>query len=214
MSHRRADHRRLLRRLIPFAFGLLVVSPGLARADDASAIVDRARGELSRVSQYAGEWLPVSGYPLGDVAPDRGACTDLVVRALRAVGIDLQELVHEDILRAREAYGVRVPDPQVDHRRVAVLLTYFQRNVPSLSLARGFHAGDIVFFGAGRGTPRGHVAVVSDRVGPRGRPLVLENGGPRPTEGDTLDARPIVGHFRVAAPSREVAVVLRALLAD
>lgn len=202
----------MMRRVLPWVFGLLLLVPSVARADDASVIVGRARAEIGKVTHYAGEWQPVSGYPLGDIAPSRGACTDLVVRALRAAGLDLQQRVHEDVISAPEAYGIHQPDAQIDHRRVSVLLTYFQRNLPAEPLDGGFRAGDVVFFGPTKQIPHQHVAIVSNRIGMRGRPLMIENGGPHPVEADTLDARPVIGHFRPAAPPKEVATVLHDLL--
>jgi len=175
--------------------------------DDRVLVVTRARVEMNRVSRYSGQWVPVSGYPMGDIPSDRGACTDLVVRALRIVGIDLQQLVHEDILAARDAYGVDRADAQVDHRRVAVLYTYFKRHLAQHSIdpyndTESFQPGDLVFFGE-KGRPR-HVALVSNRMGPRFIPLVIENGGPKPQESDTLDSatRPLMAHFRIGAAKK------------
>ena len=184
-----------------------------ALEDDQVLVVTRARMEVSRVTRYAGRWMPTSGYPMGDIPRDRGACTDLVIRSLRAAGIDLQRLVHEDVVAAPEAYGLTRADAQIDHRRAVVLLKYFQRHYATLGhdaqQRETFLPGDIVFFGRGRTTPHAHVGIVSDRIGPRGLPLVLENGGPRPAESDTLDGRPIIGHFRVgsldARPAEEAA---------
>lgn len=172
--------------------------------DDRALIVTRARLELSRVTRYTPEWVPTSGYPMGDIPKSRGACTDLVVRALRVVGLDLQELVHEDILSAQRAYKLEATDRDVDHRRVAVLFMFFQRHLDSWSLdphahPEEFHPGDIVFFGPSKRTNQPHVAIVSDRMSMRGMPLILENGGPKPVESDALDARPLIGHFRVGA---------------
>lgn len=170
--------------------------------DDRVLVVTRARVEVARVVRYSGQWTPVSGYPMGDIPHNQGACTDLVVRALRVIGLDLQQLVHEDIKSALGAYGIERADAQVDHRRVAILHTYFRRHLASLPIdpyeqTDSFEPGDIVFFGkSGRPT---HVAIVSNRVGERGLPLILENGGPRPRESDTLDSatRPLVAHFRI-----------------
>lgn len=173
-------------------------------AEDRAEIVTRARGELTRVTKYSGEWMATSGYPMGDIPSSRGACTDLVVRAFRAGGIDLQKLVHEDVIVNPDAYGILSPDPHIDHRRVAVLHTWFKRNARvGLSLdpttPGAFVAGDVVFFAPTKSTPLGHVAIVSDRIGPRGLPMLLENGGPRPQESDNIDAGTIVGHYRAGS---------------
>jgi uncharacterized protein len=180
---------------------------GPARVDELSMaqarIVSRARLEVLRRVRYVGTWQRTSGYPMGDIRPDRGACTDLVVRSYRAAGIDLQRLVHEDMLGAGRWYGVEHPDPTIDHRRVSTLLVFFQRNAMRLTTdpheVTLFAPGDVVFFGPSPSSKsgQGHVAIVSDRIGRRGFPLLLENGGPRPVESDALDRRPIVGHFRL-----------------
>jgi uncharacterized protein YijF (DUF1287 family) len=179
--------------------------------EDERKIVERARAEIGTVLFYDNSWMQTSGYPMGDVPEDRGACTDVVVRSLRSVGIDLQQLVHEDVLANPTAYAISQPDIHIDHRRVGSMFTFFQRNSMPLPLdARNrknwqtFRPGDIVFFAwsFGRLAPPEHVGVVSDKKGPRGLPLVIQNGGPRPLESDTLDRGKIVGHFR-ALPKPE-----------
>jgi uncharacterized protein YijF (DUF1287 family) len=132
-----------------------------------------------------------------------------VVRALRAAGIDLQVLVHEDILSSPGAYAtVRLADANIDHRRVPTLYTWFERNADALPTdarrAATFHPGDVVFYARPPCTLHtcipAHVAIVSDRPGPRGLPLILENGGPRAREGDALDQPTMVGHYRLRSP--------------
>lgn len=203
--------------LVVIALLLWTMSPTSARAQgfsgplriesmslDQARIVTRARLEVMRGVKYVGTWERTSGYPMGDIRSDRGACTDLVVRSYRAAGVDLQRLVHEDMRAAAKAYGVERPDPTIDHRRVSTLFVFFQRHAASRSMdpqdVDAFAPGDVVFFGpsAANKSVRPHVAIVSDRIGPRGLPLLLENGGPRPIESDSLDRRPIVGHFRMA----------------
>src|SRR5258708_3553537 len=70
-------------------------------------------------------------YPGGDVPIDRGVCSDVIIRAFRSVGVDLQVVVHEDMRRNFSVYPklwkLSAPDPNIDHRRVANLMTFFQR---------------------------------------------------------------------------------------
>jgi uncharacterized protein YijF (DUF1287 family) len=154
------------------------------------------------VAVYDNTWMQTSSYPMGDVPANRGACTDVVVRSLREIGIDLQELVHNDIVHDMRAYGVSFVDDDIDHRRVSTLYTFFTRNALSLSTdlrkKSSWRPGDIVFVAWQwtRGAPPEHVGVISDRIGPRGLPLVIENGGPKPVESDSLGKGRIVGHFR------------------
>ena len=167
-----------------------------------SAIVTRARLEIERVTVYDNTWLETSSYPMGDVPSNRGACTDVVVRSLRQVGIDLQELVHEDVSHDLHAYGLGAIDSNIDHRRVGTMFTFFTRNAMSLTTdvrdKAAWRAGDIVFVAWQwmRGAAPEHVGIISDKIGPRGLPLVIEIGGPKPIEQDSLGHGKVVGHFR------------------
>lgn len=172
-------------------------------------VVERARLELDRVTVYDNGWMETSGYPNGDVPSNRGACTDVVVRSLREIGVDLQQLVHEDILRDPRPYKLESSDLHIDHRRVGTMYVFFQRHAMSLGLdlhdAKSFHPGDIVFIAWSswiKGALPEHVAVVSDKIGPRGLPLLLENGGPHPVESDSLGRGKVVGHFRALQKQR------------
>ena len=142
----------------------------------------------------------------GSGRPDRerGACTDLVVRALAAGGLDLQSAIFNDALRAPSAYAnIALVDGRIDHRRAPnqhVWLSRHARRLPvSLEARETFAAGDIVVwtYGTCPECKADHVGVVSDRTGKRGYPLILHNAGPKATEEDALDAWPIVGHYRV-----------------
>lgn len=177
-------------------------------ASEESAIVERARAELDRVTVYDNSWQETSSYPMGDVPSNRGACTDVVVRSLRAIGIDLQELVHQDIMGDMRGYNLAFYDTHIDHRRVGTMFTFFSRNAMSfptdLHDKSSWRAGDVVFVAWQwmRGAPPEHVGIISDKIGPRGLPLVIENGGPRPIEQDSLGRGKIVGHFRALKKRR------------
>jgi uncharacterized protein YijF (DUF1287 family) len=180
--------------------------PRTLPAEATRAIVERAREEVTAGVRYDASYRQLSTYPKGDVPADRGACTDVVIRALRAIGIDLQVLVHEDVVANPSSYGFDA-DSSVDHRRVPAMYTYFSNHALSLETdvrrhAATFLPGDVVFFKYKRCYSRfpcmpAHVGIVSDRIGPRGLPLVLQNGGPRATEADSLDHGTMVGHFRL-----------------
>ncbi|MBX3186026.1 MAG: DUF1287 domain-containing protein [Labilithrix sp.] len=170
--------------------------------DEEKAIVTRARLELDKVTIYDATWAQTSSYPMGDVPENRGACTDVVVRSLREIGVDLQELVHDDIVRDMGAYGLTSIDANIDHRRVSTMFTFFQRNALSLNTdirdKASFRPGDILFIAWqwSRLAMPEHAGIVSDRIGPRGFPLIIENGGPFPVERDSMGKGKIVGHFR------------------
>lgn len=177
-------------------------------------IVARARLEVARAVTYDPAWVAI-GYPGGDPPPDRGVCTDVVIRSFRAAGVDLQKAIHEDIVARRAAYKktVQRPDRNIDHRRVGPMLTYLRAHAISLpttfdeAAVSTWLPGDIVvwaFKPCPSCTPN-HVGIVSDRKGPRGLPLVLHNLGPTPSEDDQLDAWTVLGHFRIrgaATPER------------
>lgn len=142
---------------------------------------------------------------MGDVAPDRGVCADVVVRAFRALGIDLQELVHEDMTAAFDAYpdywGLKRPDGNIDHRRVPNLETFFTRKgerLPPSNDPNDYLAGDIVAWNLrGDAGWLPHIGIVTDRVAPSGRPMIVHNIGAGPKLEDVLFDWKITGRYRV-----------------
>jgi uncharacterized protein YijF (DUF1287 family) len=167
-------------------------------------VIDRARLEVSRGVIYDPRYVKLS-YPGGDVDPTRGVCTDVVIRALREVGIDLQRLVHEDILSRPTTYkrGGKRADANIDHRRASALLVWFSsharslpRTVESTEARASYAPGDVIVWSLHNNGQAEHVGIVSDRKGPRGIPLVIHNIGPHPSEEDVLDAWQILGHYR------------------
>ncbi|MDO5691338.1 MAG: DUF1287 domain-containing protein [Pseudomonadota bacterium] len=144
----------------------------------------------------------VLAYPGGDVPEGRGVCTDVVIRAYRALGVDLQQRVHEDMKRNFSAYprlwGLRSTDRNIDHRRVPNLQTFFTRHGSKLPLREGtshYRPGDLVTWRLPGNLP--HIGIVSDRRVPDGqRPLIIHNIGAGSAEEDVLLAYPITGHYR------------------
>ena len=141
------------------------------------------------------------GYPMGDVPADRGVCTDVVIRAYRALGVDLQQLVHEDMRRAfhryPKAWGLKRPDANIDHRRVLNLEVFLSRVGARLAEsddAADYRPGDLVTYRLDGGPP--HIAVVADRVGPSGRPMIAHNIGSGPQVEDSLFDYRIIGRYR------------------
>ncbi|MBC8140713.1 MAG: DUF1287 domain-containing protein [Armatimonadetes bacterium] len=156
----------------------------------------------TRVTRYYDPAYVKLAYPNGDVPPDRGVCTDVVIRALRATGKDLQKLVHDDMSGAFGAYprkwGLRRPDANIDHRRVPNLQTYFRRHGKSRPVTRSdadYQPGDIVSWQLPNG--RDHIGVASDTLvaGTRRR-AVIHNIGQGTREEDVLFAWKITGHYR------------------
>lgn len=117
-------------------------------------------------------------YPGGDVNPAEGICADLVVRALRNAGIDLQQRVHEDLLVAKKKYGVTTPDKYIDQRRVWILKTWFKRHWQSLPVSVDdpaiWHPGDIVIWDIGS-KHHLHIGIIGNNKRDDGLPLVIHN---------------------------------------
>jgi uncharacterized protein YijF (DUF1287 family) len=131
--------------------------------------------------RYDGRYEAIP-YPGGDVPREIGVCTDVVIRALRNAGYDLQRAVHDDIRKRRAAYPmVRTPNPHIDHRRVKSLLPYFERHhaahSPRANDARDpLRPGDVVFMDTFPDRPgTEHVGIVSDLVDAQGNTLVINN---------------------------------------
>lgn len=184
----------------PRAESARLLTPAFARALSEAALA-RTRHEV----RYDGSYLRIP-YPMGDVPPGIGVCTDVVIRAYRALGVDLQKEVHEDMRAAFGAYprrwGLGAPDTNIDHRRVLNLEVFFARRgleVRSTRDPADYLPGDLVTWTVGANLP--HIGIVVDRKAPDGRtPLVVHNIGRGDRLEDILFAFPITGHFRYAGP--------------
>lgn len=172
-------------------------------AVDGGRLVEAARTQVGVTLGYDPAYRRIA-YPGGDVPLATGVCTDVVIRALRAQGLDLQQRVHEDMRRHFSAYprhwGLKRPDPNIDHRRVPNLMTWFDRQGLSLKVgqaAADYQPGDIVTWDLGRGLQ--HIGIISDRLSREGTPLALHNIGQGTREEDILFRWPILGHYRFAA---------------
>ena len=145
-------------------------------------------------------------YPGGDVEPETGVCTDVVIRAFRAQGVDLQKMVHEDMRKAFSEYpktwGKRSPDPNIDHRRVLNLKTFFERKNKALPISDNpdqYQAGDLVIWQLNE--KQFHIGVVlKERSEDGERPLIGHNINEGANIEDVLFAWPIVGHYRYFEP--------------
>lgn len=172
-------------------------------AVDGGRLVEAARTQVGVTLGYDPAYRRIA-YPGGDVPLATGVCTDVVIRALRAQGLDLQQRVHEDMRRHFSAYprhwGLKRPDPNIDHRRVPNLMTWFDRQGLSLKVgqaAADYQPGDIVTWDLGRGLQ--HIGIISDQRSREGTPLALHNIGQGTREEDILFRWPILGHYRFAA---------------
>jgi uncharacterized protein YijF (DUF1287 family) len=189
--------RPLLMLLLLATWGVQAQVPG----SFASRLVAAGMERLSHAVTYDGRYRSIA-YPNGDVPDNVGVCTDLVVRAYRGVGIDLQQAVHEDMRANFSAYpanwGLRGPDPNIDHRRVPNLQTYFRRRGAQLSISRDagdYLPGDLVTWILPGNLP--HIGLITDQRSPDAeRWLVVHNIGRGPEIEDMLFGYPISGHYR------------------
>lgn len=153
---------------------------------------------------YDGRYLSIA-YPMGDVPDDIGVCTDVVIRSYRALGIDLQQLVHEDMRENFSQYptiwGLSKPDTNIDHRRVPNLATYLTRKGAALAIsdnAADYLAGDLVTWVLPGNLP--HIGIViSEKTKNAERPLIIHNVGAGTLKQDFLFTYPISGHYRFAS---------------
>src|SRR5262249_8647561 len=166
----RADHREFLRRLV-------------------AAAIERTHHSVRYVADYVR--IP---YPNGDVPSDTGVCTDEVIRSYRAVGIDLQKEVHEDMVQNFSAYPnqrrwlLAHPDSNIDHRRVPNLMVFFQRRGETLRItnrSEDYSPGDLVTWDLGGNVP--HIGIVVDQKNRwSGRYMIVHNIGEGPKMEDGL----------------------------
>lgn len=186
-------------RLIFLATLLAGGGAGAAPADD---LVHAARSQVGVTRTYDPAYVRLA-YPGGDVPLDRGVCTDVVIRAYRKLGKDLQQLVHKDMSAAWSAYPkqwqLKRPDRNIDHRRVPNLQVFFTRHGSALPLTRDaakYRPGDVVTWMLRPGVP--HIGIVSADKSAAGVPLIIHNIGRGAQVEDMLFAFQITGHYRYA----------------
>lgn len=152
---------------------------------------------------YNGSYFSIA-YPNGDVPENIGVCTDVVIRSYRAIGADLQVLVHEDmksnfdLYPSKRIWGLNKTDRNIDHRRVPNLQTFFTRHgvvLPITEKAKDYAPGDIVTWVLDRNAP--HIGIVTDEISPiSGNPLIAHNIGAGPRLDDMLFEFKITGHYQ------------------
>lgn len=140
-------------------------------------------------------------YPGGDVPRTEGVCTDTLVRAMRNAGWDLQKGVHEDALKKPRLYPLEKPaDANIDHRRIRMLLPWFNQFLVKVPPSAPYLPGDLVLFDTfPQKAGPDHAGIISDRLGPSGKPLVINNwtDGYVEQEMDLLASVPVTHRFRV-----------------
>ena len=182
---------------------MLLPAPAWAEASTKkliAAAIDQTTQDIS----YDGRYFTIP-YPGGDVPAHLGVCTDVIIRAYRTLGIDLQKLVHEDMKAHFALYpklwGLARTDTNIDHRRVPNLQVFFRRfgqSLPVTGNAADYRAGDLVTWNLrGDGGSLPHIGIVTDRKSADGqRPLIAHNIGAGPELEDMLFGYKITDHYR------------------
>lgn len=185
----------------------------VARPSSGSAFLDRlVEAAIERTShevRYDPSYFRID-YPNGDVPAEVGVCTDEVIRSYRAVGVDLQKLVHEDMEKEFTAYprtwGLKKTDKNIDHRRVPNLMTFFARQGASLAVteaARDYRPGDVVTWDLSGGMTHIGLVVNVPSEADAGRMQIVHNIGAGPKMEDVLFGWKITGHYRYEGPKEE-----------
>ena len=208
-----------MRRSAPIVFLVLLLlylsalsqNPAVASSEQQQFLQKLVEAALERTHhsvRYDPAYVRIP-YPNGDVPAETGVCTDEVIRAYRAVGVDLQKEVHEDMLHNFSAYPnqrrwlLAHTDTNIDHRRVPNLMTFFARKgerLPVSARSEDYFPGDLVTWDLGGNVP--HIGIVVNRKSARtGRYLVVHNIGRGPQMEDVLFNWKITGHYRYFGPA-------------
>ncbi len=161
--------------------------------------IDRTAHQIT----YDGSYHSIP-YPNGDVPSNTGVCTDVVIRSYRKIGIDLQRLVHEDMIKnfskypSQRIWGLTEPDSNIDHRRVPNLQVFFSRHGAILKISdrpESYLPGDLVTWMLPGNLP--HIGIVTNKYSPISRnPMIVHNIGRGPELEDMLFDYRITGHYR------------------
>lgn len=187
----------------PFIISLLCVISYAVNAQSAfqKQLADSALTLVKDKVSYDPSYFTIK-YPNGDVPSDKGVCTDVVIRAYRKLGIDLQKQVHEDMSSHFSLYpkiwGLTRTDKNIDHRRVPNLMTFFKRKGGALAITKkpeDYLEGDIVCWNLGGAIT--HIGIVASKKSRHNkRPLIIHNIGAGQVLEDCLFHYKIIGHFR------------------
>lgn len=189
-----------VKKILLILFVALAPGSAFSQTDFSKKLSDAALTLTQQKVQYDPQYFSIS-YPNGDVPADKGVCTDVVIRAYRKVGIDLQKEVHEDMKANFNLYpktwGLNSTDKNIDHRRVPNLMKYFSRfgTVKKITEdADDYKPGDIVAWNLTGGT--NHIGIVVDKKSPDGkRYMIVHNIGAGQVTEDVLFSYTIIGHY-------------------
>lgn len=181
--------------------GREVAAPTQEQAEFLTGLCAAAKERTEHKITYDSSYFELD-YPGGDVPENIGVCADVIVRSYRALGVDLQRLIHEDMRRDFNAYPhiwlQSEPDPSIDHRRVQNLITFFVRRGAALPVTddpADYLPGDVVAWRMYN--RRLHIGIVVDEYVPgKLHRMVVHNIGKGPKIENRLFRWPILGQFR------------------
>lgn len=183
------------------------------RPSSGSTFLDRLSDAAVERTSHEVRYDPtyfVIDYPGGDVPAEVGVCTDEVIRSYRALGVDLQQLVHEDMKSNFALYprkwGLKKPDANIDHRRVPNLMVFFERQGAAQTVtedARDYKPGDVVTWDLGGGLTHIGIVVAVPSEADENRLQIVHNIGAGPKMEDVLFNWKITGHYRFNGPKVE-----------
>ncbi len=170
--------RRLFLIIVFFCFNFCVSQKAIQKLNLSEAALELTKQKVTYDPSYFS--IP---YPNGDVPATKGVCTDVIIRAYRKMGVDLQKEVHEDMKAHFKWYpkiwGLKTPDKNIDHRRVPNLMTYFERqgaDKPITHNAEDYIPGDVVCWNLSGAIT--HIGIVVNKKSNDGkRYLIVHNIG-------------------------------------
>jgi uncharacterized protein YijF (DUF1287 family) len=194
-------YKFMTKALIFIVFFMLTICSAIGQTSFYNQLADSAFVLINERVQYDPSYFRID-YPNGDIPKNKGVCTDVIIRAYRKLGIDLQKEVHEDMAANFDKYpkkwGLNHPDKNIDHRRVPNLMTFFTRKgtIKQISQAsKEYQPGDIVCWDLGGGIT--HIGIVSRKKTHAGqRYLIIHNIGAGHILEDCLFKYKIIGHYK------------------
>ena len=189
-----------MKRLFILFFGFLAINLSFGQSDFFVQLADSAFTLTKQRVRYDPSYFRID-YPNGDVPSNKGVCTDVIIRAYRKLGIDLQKEVHEDLKANFDKYPkiwkLSAPDKNIDHRRVPNLMKFFSRHGTIMKISQDsndYQPGDIVCWDLGGGVT--HIGIVARiKSEDKKRNKIIHNIGAGQVLEDCLFNYKIIGHY-------------------
>ena len=187
--------------LLIILFYLLALRSAVSQTSFYDRLADSAFVLTKQKVQYDPAYFVIA-YPNGDIPAGNGVCTDVLIRAYRKLGIDLQKEVHDDMKANFKLYpkkwGLSQPDKNIDHRRVPNLMTFFSRHGTVKQITQNpkdYNPGEVVCWNLGGDIT--HIGIVSRKKSADGqRHLIVHNIGAGQVLEDCLFKFKIIGHYQ------------------